>query len=300
MSQPTLSQQIIQLEASLGVALLDRSGRTVRVTDAGSVYLDHARRALRELEAARRAIHDVQDLQRGELRLATTPTFTAYLVGPLLTAFQAQHPGIVIRLKEMALDTIAAAVAADDVDLGIAFKVSRPAEHVDVETLFQERLSVVVARHHRLATCTEAIDPQQLAQERLGVLSPEFATRAHVDAYLRSEGIRPTVALECNTISALVEVVRRSEVVTLLPEAVSEQHPDLCTVPISRPPPARTVALLTRKDAYESAAARAFASTLRTLAARLSPKGPDRTLRNSAWPSRKNRPRTPTRPAREA
>ena len=75
-SQPTLSQQIIQLEDILGVTLLDRSGRTVKVTDSGRVYIEHAERALRELEAGRRAIHDVQDLARGELRLATTPTFT--------------------------------------------------------------------------------------------------------------------------------------------------------------------------------------------------------------------------------
>ena len=74
---------------------------------------------------ARRAMHDVQDLERGELRLATTPTFTAYLVGPLLAAFQAKYPGVTVRLKEMSPDTIAAAVAADEVDLGIAFKVTR-------------------------------------------------------------------------------------------------------------------------------------------------------------------------------
>ena len=138
-SQPTLSQQIIQLEETLGVPLLDRSGRTVRVTDAGSVYIEHARRALRELAAARRAIHDVQDLQRGELRLATTPTFTAYLVGPLVTAFHTKYPGIVIRLKEMSLDTIAAAVAADEVDVGIAFNVSRPADDIECETILVER-----------------------------------------------------------------------------------------------------------------------------------------------------------------
>ncbi|HAG59332.1 MAG TPA: transcriptional regulator CynR, partial [Arthrobacter bacterium] len=61
-SQPTLSQQIKQLENSLHVQLLDRSGRTVRLTDAGETYLRYARRALRELDAGTRAIHDVQDL----------------------------------------------------------------------------------------------------------------------------------------------------------------------------------------------------------------------------------------------
>jgi len=59
-SQPTLSQQIRQLEDLLQVQLLDRSGRTVRVTDAGEAYLRHARRALQDLDAGRRRTQDAR------------------------------------------------------------------------------------------------------------------------------------------------------------------------------------------------------------------------------------------------
>ncbi|KPX01184.1 Cyn operon transcriptional activator, partial [Pseudomonas savastanoi] len=68
-SQPALSQQIRQLESSLGVQLFDRTRRSVVPTDAGRVYLDHARRCLLELEAGKRALNDVSDLSRGQLRL---------------------------------------------------------------------------------------------------------------------------------------------------------------------------------------------------------------------------------------
>eukprot|EP01030_Chromulinospumella_sphaerica_P027286 gene27286-biopygen24576 len=74
-SQPTLSQQIKQLEESLGAPLLDRSGRSVNLTDAGQAYVRFARLALQDLQAGTRAMHDVQDLSRGNLRLAMTPTF---------------------------------------------------------------------------------------------------------------------------------------------------------------------------------------------------------------------------------
>ncbi|WP_040718973.1 LysR family transcriptional regulator, partial [Nocardia veterana] len=105
-SQPTLSQQIKQLERHLGVALLDRSGRTVRLTDAGEAYAQHARLALRDLDAGERAIHDVQDLSRGHLRVAMTPTFTAYLIGPLIHRFRAAHPGITLTVRETTQDRI--------------------------------------------------------------------------------------------------------------------------------------------------------------------------------------------------
>lgn len=258
-SQPTLSQQIIQLEESLGVALLDRSGRTVKVTDVGCVYIEHARKALLELASGRRAILDVQDLGRGELRLATTPTFTAYLVGPLLASFNAKYPGITVRLKEMSLDTIAAAVAADEVDLGIAFSISRSADDIECEPLLVERLSVVVGTNHRFASRKRSITPQMLTTERLGVLSPDFATRDHVDDYLRSHAVAPAIAIEANTISALIEVIRHSSLVTILPEAIGRQHAGLCNIAITPAPKSRTAALLRRRDAYQSAAAMAFA-----------------------------------------
>jgi LysR family cyn operon transcriptional activator len=68
-SQPTLSQQIEQLEDRLGTQLLDRSGRTIQLTDSGTAYLHYAQRALQDLEAGRRAIHDVRDLSRGRCAL---------------------------------------------------------------------------------------------------------------------------------------------------------------------------------------------------------------------------------------
>ncbi|GGR59150.1 LysR family transcriptional regulator [Streptomyces sp. MBT70] len=124
-SQPTLSQQITHVERTLGVRLPDRTGRAVRPTDAGTAYAEYARRALRDLAVAERAVHDVQDLSRGHLRLAATPTFTAYLIGPVISELHACHPGITLTLTEATQDRIEADLAGDEVDLGIAFIAAR-------------------------------------------------------------------------------------------------------------------------------------------------------------------------------
>ena len=110
-SQPALSQQIRQLEESLGVPLFDRSGRTIRLTDAGEVWRQYASRALQELGAGKRAIHDVADLTRGSLRIAVTPTFTSYFIGPLMADFYARYPGITLQLQEMSQEKINEAIA---------------------------------------------------------------------------------------------------------------------------------------------------------------------------------------------
>ncbi|WP_190316750.1 LysR family transcriptional regulator, partial [Pseudomonas amygdali] len=109
-SQPALSQQIRQLESSLGVQLFDRTRRSVVPTDAGRVYLDHARRCLLELEAGKRALNDVSDLSRGQLRLGVTPTFSEYLIAPLIDRFNALYPGVAIILTELPLEQITEAL----------------------------------------------------------------------------------------------------------------------------------------------------------------------------------------------
>lgn len=144
LSQPTLSQQIRQLERMAGMPLLDRTGRTVRLTDAGTVYARHARAALAELAAAERAVHDVEDLSRGHLRIALTPSFTAYLLGPLLTAMRERYPGISVDVRESSQDTIESGLLDDEFDLGIAF-AGPHSPGIEAAPLFTETLSLVTA-----------------------------------------------------------------------------------------------------------------------------------------------------------
>ncbi|MFF7729093.1 transcriptional regulator CynR [Streptomyces sp. NPDC008001] len=261
-SQPTLSQQVKQLERALRVQLLDRSGRTVRLTDAGEAFTRYARRALQDLAAGERAVLDVQDLSRGTLRLAVTPTFTAYLIGPLVADFHARYGGITLDLREMAQDRIEPALLADELDLGIAF--SR--EHlpgIAGTGLFTETLGLVVGPGHPCAGRSTALPAGELAAHPLALLSGDFATRRHIDAYLAGHGVTPRISVEANSINALTEIVGRSALATVLPDAITRGTAHLHPVPLDPPLPARTVTLLRREAGYRSAAARAFTALAR-------------------------------------
>ncbi|MEV5350793.1 transcriptional regulator CynR [Streptomyces achromogenes] len=256
LSQPTLSQQIKQLERMLGAQLLDRTGRTVRLTDAGEAYVHHARRALRDLAAAERAVHDVRDLTRGHLRLAVTPTFTAYLTGPLAAELHSRHPGITLTLREMTQDRIEAGLLADEIDLGIAFAGTH-LPGITATELFTEALTLVTSARHP-AGDRRALPVEELAWKQLALLTGDFATRTHINDYFARHGISPRTAMEANSIQALIAIVRRTTLATVLPDAIAQDHPHLTRTPLDPPLPVRTVALLTRADAYRSAAARAF------------------------------------------
>ncbi|WP_233839163.1 transcriptional regulator CynR [Paraburkholderia sp. ZP32-5] len=256
-SQPTLSQQIMQLEDTLRVQLLDRSGRTIQLTDAGTAYLHYAQRALQDLDAGKRAIHDVQELTRGALRLGVTPTFAAYLIGPLLEKYNRRYPNITLNLIEMPQDRLETLLNDDAVDVGIGFDNIRMPD-IESQGLFVEALAMMVGKSHRLARKRAAVTLREFESEALVLLSGEFATRELVDAYCRQYGVVPRVAIEANSIGAVIELIRRGTLATVLPAAIARQNKGLHLLDLEPALPSRTVAILLRKGAYRSAATRAF------------------------------------------
>ncbi|MFJ4156625.1 transcriptional regulator CynR [Pseudomonas sp. NPDC089752] len=266
-SQPALSQQVKQLEESLGAQLFDRSGRTTRLTDAGEVYLQYVRRASQELQEAKRAIHDVSDLSRGSLRVAVTPTFTSYLIGPLVEAFHSRYPGIILNLREISQERMEALLLADELDVGIAFEQAH-AQDIEALPLLVETLALVVSRTHPLAE-NQSIGLQTLSAQALVLLSGEFATREQIDRYCRQHDIHPQVRMEANTISAVLEIVLRVKLSTLLPAAVALAHDDLIAIALDPARLQRTAVLMRRKGAYQSAAVRVFIELALTVAAQL-------------------------------
>jgi LysR family cyn operon transcriptional activator len=256
-SQPTLSQQIRQLEETLGVSLFDRTSRTVKPTDAGAAYIECARRVLVELEAGKRALHDVKDLSRGSLRLAMTPTFMAYLVGPLVRDYVAQFPNIHLEIFELSMDDIEAGLLDDSLDVAIAFTQVRNA---DIESIpaFTETLGVMVGRDHPLYESQVALSAEQVAQLDFALLAPDFVTRTRINEYFAQEQITPKVVIEVNSVNTLLEVIRHTAIATILPEPIATQDRALRKIPLQGEAPTRGAALLRRKNNYHSAASVAF------------------------------------------
>ncbi len=262
-SQPTLSQQIKQLEETLGVRLLERTSRTVRLTNAGEVYARYARRALVELDAGKRAVHELEDLSRGSLQVGMTP-ITDYLVTPLLEDFSRRHPGIALSAIEMSQSEIEAAVAEDRIDLGIAFTntlLSNGARSSDIDThvLFIEALHLAVGKAHPCAEQPAPLDGHRLEQMGLVLLSTKFALRRHIDLYCLEHGITPQIAMETNSLSVIVEMVRLGRLATVLPKAIACAQSGLFPIMLLPELPHHAITLICRKGAYKSPACVAFA-----------------------------------------
>jgi len=261
-SQPALSQQIKQLEDSLSVQLIDRSGRTVRLTDSGEVYVRYARRAMLELSSGKRALRQLQDLSRGSLELGLTP-ITGYLVTPLLEGFSRRYPQLELRVHEMFQSEIEVAVAEDRLDMGIAFTdtlLSSEVRSSDIEThtLFMEMLNLAVGAGHPFANESSPVDGHALERAPLVLLDRRFALRRHIDMYCVEHGITPCVAMEASSLSVIVELVRLGRLGTILPRAIACAQSGLSPVMLVPELPHHAITLICRQGSYKSLACRAF------------------------------------------
>lgn len=260
-SQPTLSQQIKQLEDYLKSPLLDRSGRTVKLTDAGKIYVRHARRAWGELNAGTRAIHDVKNLSRGSLRLGWTP-ITDYLTCSLLAHYNNRYPGITLSTLDMPQDDIESAISEARIDIGITF--SKPTGPEDLSgptetfTLFEEALYLAVGKDHPLVNRKRRMSLQEFAKESLVQLNSDFALRHHIDRYCHDHSIEPHIAIETNSLTVIIEMVELGMLATVLPNTIINTQPGLNPIEVVPELPHHTVSLVWNKGGYKSPACTAF------------------------------------------
>src|SRR5919107_696224 len=91
-TQPTLTARIQALEKELGEALFVRTGRGVRLTDAGRVFLPNAERAVQAVDDGRQALADLRSASAGRLALGAAPAVSTYVLPPVLKRFAALHP----------------------------------------------------------------------------------------------------------------------------------------------------------------------------------------------------------------
>lgn len=268
-SQPSLSQQIKRLEESLDVSLLARSGRTVKLTNSGEIYLHHARRAYGELNAATRAIEEVEDLSRGSLQLGWTP-ITDYLACSLLEAFSRKHPGIKLNTLEMPADNIEVSVSEDQIDVGIAFsQMPTPApksNDVKIIQLFNESLCFAVGKNHPRTGQKERMSAQEFGKETMVFLNSNFALRRSIDAYCLANSIMPHIAIETDSLSVIIEMVQNSSYGTILPKSIIQSQCGIHPIVLAPSPPKQSISLLTRAGGYASPAARAFTELASTWA----------------------------------
>ena len=187
-AQPGVSAQVRRLERELGQALLDRSGRTVRLTAVGAAVLPYARAALGAVAAARIAVDELTGLVRGHVGVGVITSVAADLPG-MLAAFHAEHPAVEITLTEANSDELLAALRSGELDLAMVGLATPPPPGIATQVVADEALVAAVAHDHPLAGRT-GIGVTGLREQRLISLpaAPGSARRSTRRAPARASG----------------------------------------------------------------------------------------------------------------
>ena len=255
LTQSAVSQQIKALEDECNVTLFDRSGRLVRLTDAGQVFLSHVERILAQVENARVEMAEMAGGARGRCRLASLPTIAAYLLPRALATFQRHYPGVEVQLMEAVQLQLLEWVQQGTVDFSIvALPVHDP--HLQSAPLHDDFVLVVPKDHDFAAR--RIVKLAELVTERF-VLYPRGAGgREQFMEACRHVGFEPQVAFESEDRETILGLVAAGVGVTLLPRIIAH-HTRVdgpIMVDIVEPRLRREVGVVWRRNRYLPQSAR--------------------------------------------
>ncbi|OON82233.1 LysR family transcriptional regulator [Streptomyces tsukubensis] len=201
-SQPAASGRVRAMEAQLGVALVDRSPRGSRLTDAGALVTDWARRIVDAAEAFDAGAQALRDRRDSRLRVAASMTTAEYLLPGWLMALRDLHPETAVSLIAGNSQTVAARLLAGEADLGFVEGLAAPAG-LDAAVVAHDRLVVVTGPGHPWARRRAPVTPAELAATRLVLREEGSGTRQVLDAALAEHGGPAPALMEFSSTTAV-------------------------------------------------------------------------------------------------
>jgi DNA-binding transcriptional LysR family regulator len=225
-AQPAVSAQIRRLERLVGQPLLARSSRDVRLTQAGSALLPHARAALAAVRAAQAAVDDVARLVRGSVTIGTV-TLHPVDIARLITDFHADYPDVEITLGTDNSDALLAKLSDGRLDVAIvSIGVDEEVEGLDFAVITDEALEAAVAPQHPLAR-RKTLSLQLLCDHPLISLPEGTGLRARLDNACAAAGLSPRIAFEATNPLELANLARHGLGVAILPQSMARNSSDL-------------------------------------------------------------------------
>ncbi len=207
LSQPTLSEQLAELERELGTRLfVRRHGGQTLPTEAGRVFEGYAARVVSTVADARQAIEEIDGLKRGSLVIGASTTPGIYLLPAVVGLFRARHPGIDLRLEIGNSRLIEDRVRANEVDLGIVGGHElAPGERCLAAGLVDELMLVVAPRHPWRGR--RQLAPARLEEQPMLIREEGSATRRVMERALQQAGIAARAGMELGHTEAIKQGV---------------------------------------------------------------------------------------------
>ncbi|WP_406093521.1 LysR family transcriptional regulator [Streptomyces sp. NBC_01013] len=268
-TQPAVSQQMKALESSAGTTLLIRTGREMRLTQAGEALVRHASGILAGLTAAEEEVAAIAGLRAGRVRLVSFPSGSSTLVPGALAALRAAHPGTRVSLVEAEPPRSVEMLRDGDCDIALAFRYGTPGAEWDdlvVRPLLTDRLIGLVPEGHGLAGRDE-VGIGELAGESWIAGCPRC--RRQLVEVCEASGFTPRIDFATDDYPAVIGLVGAGLGVAVLPAlAIESVRPRGARAVTVEPAIEREIVALTLPDLAQVPAVAATLDQLSLAAAR--------------------------------
>ncbi|RLK49401.1 LysR family transcriptional regulator [Microbacterium telephonicum] len=238
-SQPAISQHLRRLETRVGIALVERVGRGVRLTEAGRVLARHAPAVSLAVDAVVEELAHLRGLRTGLVRLVAFPSASPVVVPRLIAALAAAHPGLSVTYREAEPPEAVAAVREDRADIALTF--SYPGDRDDPHRSSARGLTVRAAGRDELmlvlpASAPAVVEVADLADETWIAGCPRC--RGHLLELCGRAGFEPRIGYETDNYVAVEGLVAQGIGVATLPRMALESFPLLPGIRTAPLPPA--------------------------------------------------------------
>jgi len=216
-TQPAVSAQIKSFEDLCGLKLFRKRGKTLHLTEEGSILYDLSRRIFECEREMENAIEEMKALKRGVLRIGTTKTYARYFMPDIISRFHEAYPYIKVQLNEGSSLEMAESLLDFQNEVAI---IAKAADHPDVvfSPFSQEEVVLITSPGHRLSE-KEYVTVDELASEPIIMKERGSGTRKLAGELFRERGLVPNILMETGNTEFIKQLVQRGEGIAFLVRA---------------------------------------------------------------------------------
>jgi len=250
-SQPALSMQIKKLEEALGVKLLERTNKSVLLTDTGIAITERARQILNQVEEMRDLAKLAKDPYSGELKIGIIPTLAPYLLPLIIPSLSKKFPKISFYLIEEQTSVLIEKLKIGKLDAAF---LAHPVIETSLATssLFEEEFLLAVPCTHPLAK-RKAIKHNDLDNQNVLLLEEGHCMREQTLALCHKMNASETQNFRATSLETLRHMVAAGNGVTLMPKLAQQLNDSVSYIPFGSPKPMRSIGLYWRFSAAKKA-----------------------------------------------
>ena len=258
LTQTALTRRLQNLESALGLKLIERTTRSIALTQTGQAFLPRARRLLADLAAALTEIRETGKARRGDVSIACVPTAGVQYLPRIIQDYAARHPDNRIKILDHASSRVAEAVLRREAEFGIHIAGTHHPELHSVP-LLTDRYVVICRADHALAA-RKRVGWKQLKQHRLIFTGEGSSNRPVLDHPLSEAALELKAYYEVQRSSTAVGLVAAGVGIAVVPRLAMQRgaYPNLRIIALADPVVSRKLALVVRRNAHLSPAAQAL------------------------------------------